>query len=229
MPAVVSSPVRNCTIQRVGLGALPALSSPHPFTIRRRCCPTAGCWLREELVAAAAPSSPAPKCMIRQVEPGAPRVISARRAVYTVRPSCLTETFSSREAITVRSVVSWRARNCMTLQTGRGLSLAALKPPATDIRRHCYPTAGCLLLEGFSITRLSQARNCTIRQAGDGMTQQCLPPRAICTQPPYCPTARGWSPEEAIASGTHWRARNCFFPDNRRVLRTSPRCDWRSG
>ena len=38
------SRARNCTIRPAGPGRRPAASTPHAFTTRRRCCPTARCW-----------------------------------------------------------------------------------------------------------------------------------------------------------------------------------------
>src|SRR5260370_30868683 len=66
----------------------PAVSTPHAMYTRRRCCPTAWCWLQGDLIAVA--FLPARNCTIRRAGPGPLPPASTPHAMSTRRPCCPT-------------------------------------------------------------------------------------------------------------------------------------------
>ena len=88
MPAVLLA-ARNCTTRPAGRGLPRAASTPHVFTTRRRCCPTARCWWQGELITAATLLA-ARNCTTRPAGRGVPLAASTPHALLTRRRCCLT-------------------------------------------------------------------------------------------------------------------------------------------
>ena len=128
------SAARNCTTRPAGLGVPRAASPPHAIITRRRCCPTARCWWREDI-------NGGHSCQRGTVRPGQ-RTWSAtgqpqHRTPGTRRRCCPTArcwwqgevipTAASRERGTVRpGQRDWSATGSLT--TARAFHTATLLP-----------------------------------------------------------------------------------------------------
>jgi len=167
----------------------PALT-PHAMSTRRRCCPTAWCWLQEDLIAVAM-FPRARNCTIRRAGPGLHRQPQHRHARSTRRPCYPSGTvlvageFNGSQPL--RSAELYDPRR--DLDCHRQLrplpSLSAHGDLAAQ--RHGASLPGDLMALA---TPVSGFENCTIRRAGPGISS--LPRIAGPTCWPSPKAVRAW-------------------------------------
>ena len=164
-----------------------SLDTARYFT-RRRCCPTARCWSREVMAAAASRE--------RGTVRSGQRDLDCTGSLNTARDSSHGDVAAQRQGARRRRIGnSGASRERGTVRSGErdaGLPPAASTPHATYHTATLLPNGKVLVAGGVITAALSPARNCTIRPAGPGAPPAALPPHAIRTRRRCCPTARCW-------------------------------------
>ena len=185
-------------IRRRDAGAAPAASAPHATITRRRCCPMARCWWREDTMSVVVLSSaelydPATGSWSGDRQPG------HRTLPFTRRRCCPMARCWWRGDVQWLQVLR-AARSCMIRRLGRGRRPAASAPHATDHTATLLPTARCWWRgDAIAVRDLSSAELYDPATGRWTATGSLGTARAI-TRRRCCPMARCWWRAETMVS-----------------------------